>query len=102
MSLRSRHGARYSPGLTIRKPVNDRVSGTLSRYSMCSPGDRVAVAVSGGADSVCLLHILHELAPPLGIELSIAHVNHKLRGQDSDEDADFVAGLAAKLCLPLH
>jgi tRNA(Ile)-lysidine synthase len=69
---------------------------------MCSSGDRVAVAVSGGADSVCLLHILHELAPTLGIELSVAHLNHRLRGPDSEEDAEFVADLAAKLRLPLH
>ena len=75
----------------------DRVSGTLSRYSMCAPGDHVTVAVSGGADSVCLLHILHELAPSLRIELSVAHLNHKLRGAESDADADFVRDLARKM-----
>ncbi|HYI94375.1 MAG TPA: tRNA lysidine(34) synthetase TilS, partial [Bryobacteraceae bacterium] len=77
----------------------DRVSGTLSRYSMCSAGDHVTVAVSGGADSVCLLHILHELAPSLGIELSVAHLNHKLRGMESDGDAEFVRDLAKTMGL---
>jgi tRNA(Ile)-lysidine synthetase, N-terminal domain/tRNA(Ile)-lysidine synthetase, C-terminal domain len=65
-------------------------------------GDRVAVAVSGGADSVALLLLLVEMRPELGIVLSIAHVNHKLRGQESEEDADFVARLAEKYALELH
>ena len=80
----------------------DCVSGTLSRYSMYAPGDHVAVAVSGGPDSVCLLHVLQELAPTLGITLSVAHLNHKLRGEASDADAEFVRGLAVKLGLHLH
>ncbi|HYP04616.1 MAG TPA: tRNA lysidine(34) synthetase TilS [Bryobacteraceae bacterium] len=80
----------------------DRVSGTLSRYSMCAPGDHVAVAVSGGADSVCLLHLLNELAPSLGVVLSVAHLNHKLRGTDSDSDAAFVRNLADSFGLAFH
>ena len=71
----------------------NRVSGTLSRYSMCAEGNHVAVAVSGGADSVCLLYVLNELAPSLGITLSVAHLNHKLRGAESDSDAAFVKNL---------
>lgn len=75
------------------------MSGTLSRYSMCAPGDHVGVAVSGGADSVCLLYILHELAPVLNIRISVAHLNHKLRGEASDADAAFVRRLAQTLGL---
>jgi tRNA(Ile)-lysidine synthase len=82
--------------------VLNRVSGTLSRYSMCSPGQHVAVAVSGGADSVCLLYLLRELAPSLGITLSVAHLNHKLRGAESDADAAFVKNLAENFGLPFH
>jgi tRNA(Ile)-lysidine synthase len=63
------------------------------------PGDRVAVAVSGGADSVALLLLLEELRAELGIVLSVAHVNHKLRGAESDGDAAFTTGLAARLGL---
>ena len=80
----------------------DRVSGTLSRYNMCAPGQHVAVAVSGGADSVCLLYLLHELAASLGITLSVAHLNHKLRGAESDGDAEFAKQLAENLRLPFH
>jgi len=65
-------------------------------------GDRVAVAVSGGADSVALLRLLLELRAELGIVLSVAHVNHKLRGDESDEDERFVARLARQHGLDLH
>jgi len=59
------------------------------------PGDRVAVAVSGGADSVALLELLLEARDRLGIVVSVAHFNHRLRGGDSETDAEFVQRLAA-------
>jgi tRNA(Ile)-lysidine synthase len=78
----------------------ERVAQTVERYQMFTSRPRVGVAVSGGADSVCLLHILHELAPRWDLRLSVLHLNHKLRGEDSQLDAEFVACLAAKLGLP--
>jgi tRNA(Ile)-lysidine synthase len=60
---------------------------------------RVVVGVSGGADSVCLLHILHKYQSALGIELHVAHLNHGLRGGDADADAEFVRALAERLGL---
>src|SRR5437660_11048843 len=66
------------------------------------PGDRVGVAVSGGADSVSLLLLLLELRKKLGIVLRVVHFNHKLRGKASDADEAFVAKLAAKHGLELH
>jgi len=66
------------------------------------PGDRVGVAVSGGADSVALLLLLLELRERLGIVLSAVHFNHKLRGKASDADEKFVAKLAAKHGLEFH
>jgi tRNA(Ile)-lysidine synthase len=65
-------------------------------------GDRVGVAVSGGADSVTLLLLLLELREKLGIVLSVVHFNHKLRGKASDADEQFVAKLAAKHGLEFH
>lgn len=59
-------------------------------------GDRVGVAVSGGADSVALLRLLLELRGELGVVLSVVHFNHQLRGGESDEDERFVGALAAK------
>ena len=64
------------------------------------PWQKLVVAVSGGPDSVCLLHILWKLRQELDIELHIAHLNHQLRGAESDADADYVAGLASKLGIP--
>ena len=62
-------------------------------------GSRVGVAVSGGADSVCLLHVLKALSADLGIALRVVHVNHQLRGADSDADEAFVTDLARTLDL---
>jgi len=69
---------------------------------MFQPGDAVLAAVSGGPDSVALLRILLELAPSRFARLAVAHMNHGLRGADSDADADFVRGLAAAHGLPCH
>lgn len=64
--------------------------------SLLRPGMRVAVAVSGGADSVALLRALIDAAPEIGLVLSVAHVHHGIRGAEADEDAEFVARLAAE------
>ncbi|MCU1236900.1 MAG: tRNA(Ile)-lysidine synthetase [Candidatus Solibacter sp.] len=64
---------------------------------MFEPGQRVGVAVSGGADSVCLLHALIELG---GLRLTVLHVDHRLRGEESRGDAEFVRELAARFGLP--
>ncbi len=73
-----------------------RVSETIARFRMCKPGERVAVACSGGPDSVALLAVLRELAPSLEIVLGVVHLNHRLRDLDSDQDEAFVRALAAK------
>ncbi len=61
---------------------------------MLAPGDRAGIAVSGGADSVALLRLLEILRDRLGIAVLVVHFNHKLRGAESDADAEFVAKLA--------
>ncbi len=63
----------------------ERLLKTIRKQEFIKPGDRVAAAVSGGADSVALVLLLLELRLDLGIVLSVAHVNHKLRGEESDE-----------------
>ena len=68
---------------------------------MFEPGQQVGVAVSGGADSVCLLYALLELAPRWDLRLRVVHLDHGLRGEESRQDAEFVRGLAARLGLPL-
>lgn len=64
--------------------------------ALLGPGMRVAVAVSGGADSVALLRALLEAAPEIGLVLTVAHVHHGIRGAEADADAAFVAELAAR------
>ena len=59
-------------------------------YGMLPQKGSVIACVSGGADSMCLLHILHELSSTLGFRLCAAHFNHNLRGAESDGDEDFV------------
>jgi len=79
-----------------------RLLKTIRRQESIGAGDRVAAAVSGGADSVALLCLLLELRAELGVVLSVAHVNHKLRGEESDEDERFVSELARQQGLELH
>ncbi|MGC1784253.1 MAG: tRNA lysidine(34) synthetase TilS [Acidobacteriaceae bacterium] len=67
---------------------------------LLTAGDRVCVAVSGGADSTALLHALLSRRDELGIVLSVLHVNHGLRGAASMRDAEFVSALAEKFALP--
>ncbi|MFH1868221.1 MAG: tRNA lysidine(34) synthetase TilS [Candidatus Omnitrophota bacterium] len=77
----------------------DRVKETLIKYSMIKKGMRVLLCVSGGPDSVAMLHALNSMKKDLGIELIILHMNHKLRGIESDRDEDFVKSMARRLRL---
>lgn len=70
--------------------------------SQLKPGLRLAVGLSGGADSVALLRALAERAGQLGLVLHAAHLHHGLRGAEADEDLEFARSLAAELGLPFH
>jgi len=74
----------------------------IRRHQLLGSGDRVGVAVSGGADSVALLRILLGLAPELGMVLSVVHLNHRLRGAESDADEAFVRELTLTHGLEFH
>jgi len=80
--------------------VLERIAQTIVRHRLFEPGQSVGVAVSGGADSVCLLHVLRELAPRWNLRLHVLHLNHRLRGGESDQDEEFVTRLAAEFGLP--
>jgi tRNA(Ile)-lysidine synthase len=89
----------------------DRVAQSIARHHMFDlatpePGQRVGIAVSGGADSVFLLHALRELARHLdslrNLRLSVIHIEHGIRGAASVADAKFVAHLASTVALPFH
>jgi len=77
----------------------------IDKYDMLPAGSRVLCAVSGGADSVCLLHLLCGLAEKRKIEVFAAHFEHGLRGEESLRDCRFVQELCAKLnvqCIVVH
>jgi tRNA(Ile)-lysidine synthase len=73
----------------------------LRKYDMVHPGDSVVCAVSGGADSMALLMAMYVLKEKLGISLSAAHFNHRLRGEESDRDEAFVRDFCDRLDIPL-
>jgi tRNA(Ile)-lysidine synthase len=82
--------------------VAERVAKFIVRQRMFRAGDRVGVAVSGGADSIFLLHVLRELASTWNLQLSVVHIDHGIRGEASVADAEFVRSLARSFGLPFH
>ena len=80
--------------------LEEKVLETIKKFDMLSFDDKVLVGVSGGPDSVALLKILLSFRQKYNLSIYIAHLNHMLRGRESDEDADFVKNLAQKLDLP--
>jgi len=79
-----------------------KVRETIQKYGMLSPGDSVLVAVSGGPDSVALLHLLAGLKEKLDLRLAVAHLQHGIRGDEAGEDALFVTGMTERLGLRFH
>ena len=87
-------GCWYPPGM-----VEDAVARSIAALGLA--GERILVAVSGGIDSCVLLAALARRAPALGVSLCVGHVDHGLRGAESEADAAFVAGVAESLGLPV-
>ena len=81
--------------------MRDKVLRWCRENAMLSPGQTVVCAVSGGADSVAMLHILCSLREALGVTVSAAHFNHRLRGAESDRDEAFVRKLCDDWGVPL-
>jgi tRNA(Ile)-lysidine synthase len=87
----------------IAMPLRARVRRTIQRYALVARGQRVAIALSGGADSVALLHLARELEADGDLVIAgAAHLNHQLRGAEADEDERFCADLAARLQVPIE
>lgn len=74
---------------------------TIQNEAMLQTGDKVLVGLSGGADSVCLLLNLLELKAEFSLEISAIHINHQLRGAESDRDERFCTELCGRLAVPL-
>jgi len=84
-----------------KQPIlEQRVLHFIQEHHLVSSQDKLLVAVSGGQDSVCLLHILVKLMEELDIRLHVAHLNHQLRGAEAEADAGYVSELAHQLGIP--
>ncbi|TET40162.1 MAG: tRNA lysidine(34) synthetase TilS [Elusimicrobia bacterium] len=88
-------------GYFYRKMVFPKVKKIIERYNMFSPGDKVLVGVSGGPDSVCLLHILNRCRKEMALSLHIVHINHGIRKRESKREEKFVSHLAGRMGLPI-
>lgn len=78
----------------------ETIKRTIDGFGMVRPGEKVLVALSGGPDSVCLLHALHALSAEFGITLHAAHLDHMFRGRESADEARFAADVAGQLKVP--
>ena len=79
----------------------EKVLNAIERFSLINKGDTVTVALSGGADSVALLHALWSLRDKLSINVKAAHLNHGIRGAEADRDEAFVKWLCLKFDIPI-
>ena len=82
--------------------ISSLVLKTIEKYNMLECGDKVIAAVSGGADSVCMLHILNNLKNDLKFSLCCAHINHGLRGEAADSDEAFVKALCVNMGIDFY
>ena len=82
------------------KQLPHNVERFIVEHGLVEKQGPLLVGVSGGVDSVCLLHVLVELRNRLNINLHVAHLNHQLRGDESDADAEYVRRLARDLDVP--
>lgn len=82
------------------KNVQKKILGFMEEQQMIGQGDRLVLGVSGGADSVCLLHIFLRIQTAFGLQLYVVHVNHGLRGEEAQRDENFVTELCEKYGIP--
>ncbi len=72
----------------------------MNENNMIAKGDKIVLGVSGGADSVCLFHVLLQVAPVFDLSLFVVHVNHGIRGEEAEEDEAFVKKLCENAKVP--
>lgn len=89
------------PKSDIRRQVMASVRETISCFDMIHSGESVLLGVSGGPDSLALLHLFKELAPEFSLKLAVAHLNHGLR-KEADAEADFVASICRDMGVVCH
>lgn len=88
--------------MSIKHKIIANVKNTIKTYNMFDKNDKVVIGVSGGADSIMLLHCLYSIKEEYNLELLVAHVNHKIRKGTAERDASFVEELCKQLDLPFY
>lgn len=78
------------------KKIEDKILSVIDKHRMVADGDTIVVAVSGGADSMCLLHFFNKISSQKNLNIICAHVNHGIRGTEADRDEDFVLDFCKK------
>lgn len=78
----------------------DNVKAVILKHNLLSKDDKVVIGVSGGADSLCLLHVLNSIKNEIGIEIFAVHLNHQFRGEEADADAEFVEDICRRWEIP--
>ena len=77
--------------------IFEKVLDTINRHNLIEKGDKIVLGISGGPDSVCLLHILNRLKEVFDIEIYAAHLNHQIRGIEAQKDALYVTQLCEQM-----
>ena len=80
----------------------EAMKSTIKKHNLIDEGDKILVGVSGGADSVCLLHCLSRVASELNFSLGAMHVNHCIRGEEADRDMNFVRKLCTEMKIEIY
>ncbi len=86
--------------MSSNEAITNRIKSTILKHQLISDGDAILVALSGGADSVCMLDLLVKLKDELNIKVAAAHLNHMIRGAEADRDEAYAAELCTKLSVP--
>ena len=81
---------------TNKETVEEQVYNCIKKYKLINEGDKLLIGVSGGPDSICLLHVLNLLKEKLKIELYVAHINHMLR-EEADSETEYVQAFCTNL-----
>ena len=77
--------------------IFEKTLSTIKKYNLIEKGDKIVLGLSGGPDSVCLLHLLNRMKDVLDIEVYAAHLNHQIRGMEAQKDALYVSDLCERL-----
>jgi len=80
--------------------VEALVRKSIAQHDLVQPGETIVVGVSGGPDSLCLLHVLRSIKDDYGLDLHVAHLHHGLRGREADADAEMVRARSEAWSLP--